>query len=385
MPQHFPLFAFIRVYLRLILIGLLLSGMTSVSTAQTWERLPDMPVAVAAPAVSVAGRNVVVTGGVVLGGGATTAIQVMDLDRFSWTLPLKLNTPRYQHAQITLNDGRILVAGGRTRLPAASPEATRSCELIAADLSQIKPTADLPMPIRSPTLHKLPDGRVAAVDYQVLAVFDPANETWTVVCPLLAPRREHASLLLDDGSILIGGGIGQAFFERVDLAAGKSTLLSARLPSGLDDLEMVALPGGRAWVIGGQTLDGQTTDRTWVLSFDADGNSRLEDGPALGLPGGVADHVVVVTPGGVVVSGGESQNGRHDTELSDSFRLDPATLTVQRLPSTEIAHDDAAGFCDGDWAVVLGGQVEASFLGARVPTPIRAVHRVKLGGEIEGR
>jgi len=358
----------------------LLCGLPSAAAAQTWERLPDMPVAAAALAVSVAGRNAVVTGGVVLGGGATGAVQVMDLDGLAWTLPLALNTPRYQHAQVTLQDGRILVAGGRTRLPAVAPEATRSCELIAADLSAVNPTADLPMPMRSPTLHLLPDGRVAAVDYQVLAIFDPQAETWTVLCPLLAPRREHASLLLDDGSILIGGGIGQATFERVDLAAGKSRLLSARLPRGLDDLEMAALPGGRVWVIGGQTLDGQTTDQTWVLSFDAEGNSRLEDGPALGLPGGVADHVVVVTPGRIIVSGGESQAGVHDTELNDSFLLDPATLSVKRLPSTEIAHDDAAGFCDGGWAVVLGGQVEASFLGARVPTPIRAVHRVRLGG-----
>ncbi|MEZ6192525.1 MAG: hypothetical protein R3C45_14715 [Phycisphaerales bacterium] len=211
--------------LLLIVVALLTAPVRA--NGPEWERLPDMPVAVAAPAVSVAGRNAVVTGGVVLGGGATAAVQVMGLDGFSWTLPLKLNTPRYQHAQITLGDGRILVAGGRTRLPAASPEATRSCELIASDLSQIKPTADLPMPMRSPTLHLLPDGRVAAVDYQVLAVFDPANETWTVVCPLHAPRREHASLLLADGSILIGGGIGQASFERVDLSTGNSTLLAA--------------------------------------------------------------------------------------------------------------------------------------------------------------
>lgn len=361
----------------------LLCGLPRAVAAQTWERLPDMPVAVAAPAASVRGRSAVVTGGVVLGGGATGAVQAMDLDGLTWTLPTVLNTPRYQHAQVTLQDGRILVAGGRTRLPGLMPEATRSCELIAADLSAVNPTADLPVPMRSPTLHLLNDGRVAAVDYQVLAVFDPAEQTWAVASPLMHSRREHASLLLDDGTILIAGGIGQASFERVDLEKGQSRVLSARLPKGLDDLAMVALPGGRVWVIGGQSLDGQTTDQTWVLSFDAEGGSRLDPGPALGLPGGVADHVVVVTPNGVVVSGGESQNGPHDTELSDSFHLDPGALTVRPLPATQIAHDDAAGFSDGDWAFVLGGQVKASFLGARVPTPIRAVHRIRLDGSVE--
>lgn len=348
-----------------------------------WERLPDMPVAAAAPAVSVSGRRAVVTGGVVLGGGATSAVQVLDLDGLSWTLSAALNTPRYQHAQVTLDDGRILVAGGRTRLPGLQPEATRSCELIAADLSEVKRTADLPVPMRSPTMHLMPDGRVAAVDLQVLAVFDPKDESWSVAAPLLQPRREHASLLLADGTILIAGGIGQATFERVDLAQGQSRVLAARLPRAIDDLEMVELPGGRVWVIGGQSMDGQTTDQTWVLTLDGaeEDASRLKSGPALGLPGGVADHVVVVTPGGIVVSGGESQNDMHDTELADSFWLDPVTLTVRRLPATAIAHDDAAGFRDGDWAVILGGQVKTSFLGAEVPTPVRAVERVGVGGE----
>ena len=118
------------------------------------------------------------------------------------------------------------------------------------------------------------------------------------------------------------------------------------------------------------------------------------DGPRLGLPGGVADHVVIQTPGGIVVVGGETQHERKDTELSAAFllappevqprkfpRKAPGTLTVRRLPDTPIAHDDAAGFGYGNSAVVLGGQVKASLLGATVPTPIRAVDRIELGDE----
>ena len=354
---------------------------TTDTVGPSWERLPDMPIATAAPAVSVQGRRAVVSGGVVLGSGASVAVQVLDLDGLTWSLPTMLNTPRYQHGQITLNDGRILIVGGRTRLPAATPQATRSCELISADLAASEPTADLPVPMRSPTLHLLNDGRVAAVGMLVTAVFDPEQAAWTIAAPLRQVRREHASVMLKDGTILVGGGIGRSTFERVDLVEGKSRELRARLPIGRDDLAMVPLPDGRVWIIGGQAIDGQTTDQTWLLTLDDEKSgvkSRLEDGPALGLAGGVADHVVIQTPNGVVVVGGESQNGRHDTELADAFWLDPERLTVRRLPATQIAHDDAAGFLDGDWAVVLGGQVKAPFLGVPVPTPIRAVHRIKL-------
>lgn len=344
-----------------------------------WERLGDMPIAVAAPAVSVAERRAVVTGGVVLGSGTSTAVQVLDLDEMVWSLPIVLNTARYQHGQVTLDDGRVLVVGGRTRLPAARPVATVSCELISADLTACEPTGELPMPMRSPTLHKLGDGRVAAVGGHVVAVFDPEEAAWDVAVPLKFARNEHTSLVLADGTILIGGGIGRSGFVRVDLARGEAEILEARLPTALDDLAMVRLEDGRVWVIGGQGIDGETTDRTWVLTLDDENGSRIEDGPVLGLAGGVADHVVLETPSGIVVSGGESQNGRHDTELADAFWLDPRALTVRRLPATEIAHDDAAGFVDGDWAVVLGGQVKAPFLGVPVPTPIRAVHRIMLG------
>jgi hypothetical protein len=358
----------------------LLCGLPSVIQGQAWERLADMPVAVAAPAVSVVGRRAVVTGGVLLGGGPSDAVQVLDLDKLTWSLAAGLNTARYQHAQVTLGDGRILVVGGRARRPGNRPHPLVSCELIDLDKGVSEPTADLPMPMRSPTLHLLPDGRAAAIGNHIVAVYDPEQGAWTIGSPLMQPRRGHASLVLEDGTILVAGGIGRSSFERVDLAKGSSILMQARLAIPLDDLALAPLPGGRVWVIGGQGLDGQTTDQTWVLSVGPESDSGLAPGPALGVANGVADHVVIQTPNGIVVSGGESQRGRADTELADAFWLDPKTLAVRRLPSTEIAHDDAVGLCDGGWAIVFGGQVKESFLGAEVPTPIRAVHRIMLPG-----
>ncbi len=351
----------------------------------SWERLADMPVAVAAPGVSVVGRRAVVTGGVLLGGGAGDAVQVFDLDGLTWSLGGALVTGRYQHGQVTLRDGRVLVVGGRSRVPGHDGESLKGCELIDLDagegLGVSVAVGDLPMPMRSPTVHLLGDGRVAAVGNHVVAVFDPVGLTWTIGSTLQQARREHASVLLGDGALLVAGGIGRWTFERVDLERGTSILMEARLPTALDDLAMVRLPDGRLWVIGGQRLDGETTDQTWVLTVGVDGESSLVDGPRLGVADGVADHVVISTPDGIVVAGGESQRGRVDTELADAFWLDPGRLTVRRLPKLEIAHDDAAGVSDGGWAIMFGGQVKASFLGKKVPTPIRAVHRIRLDGE----
>ncbi len=378
------LFVLIRVHLWLTFGGVfaLLCGLGPAVQAQTWESLPEMPIAVAAPAVSVAGRRAVLTGGMTLGGGASTAVQVMDLDTFEWTEPMQLQTARYQHAQITLPDGRVLVAGGRSsRVPGQLREGIKQCELIDLEKNTVTPTGDLPMPMHSPTLHMLADGRVVVAGGHAVAVLDLGQGVWTTVAPLSQVRREHDSLILGDGTLLLVGGIRNWSIERVDLAAGTVTRLKSNLPTGIDDLAVTPLPDGRVWIIGGQGMDGATLDQTWVLTVGEGKESTLEDGPRLGIETGVADHVLIRTPHGVVVSGGESQQGRMDTELADAFWLDPATLGVCRLPSTEIAHDDAAGLNDGPWAIVFGGQVKESFLGVKVPTPVRAVHRIRLDSD----
>lgn len=374
------LFVCNRVYLRLIAFGVVvvLCGWPTGVRGQAWEAIAEMPIAVAAPAVSVRGREAVVTGGVLLGGGASTVVQVLDLDGLTWSQPMSMLTARYQHAQMTLADGRILIVGGRGRIPGHNGVPLKSCELIDLAENQNATVGDLPMPMRSPTLHGLPDGRVAAVGHHVVAVLDLETLEWSVASSLKQPRREHVSHRLADGTLLIVGGIGRWTIERVDLNQTTSLVMDARLPTALDDLAMVPLPDGRLWIIGGQGLDGTTTDQTWLLTVGEGRDSRLEPGPALGVEHGLADHVVVTTPGGAVVCGGESQQGRVDTELADAFWLDTNTLEVHRLPATEIAHDDAVGFCDGGWAYVMGGQVKESFLGAKVPTPIRAVHRIRL-------
>jgi hypothetical protein len=358
--------------------------MGSAVQGQTWQRVADLPTAVAAPAVSISDRVAVVTGGVVLGGGASGAVQVLDMDGLTWsTAAATLNTPRYQHAQVTLADGRLLVIGGRpSRVPGQPNPPLAGCEIIAADLSQSAIVGDLPMPMRTPTAHLLPDGRVLAIGNRIAAVFDPGpggTDQWRPMMALSQPRSGHASVLLPDGSVLVGGGIGRSSFERIDPDKQASVPMRVRLPITLDDLAMVLLSDGRIWVIGGQSVGGATTDRTWLLTVGVDGESSLVEGPRLGRAAGVADHVAVVTANGIVVAGGESQQGRVDTELAAAFWLDPVGLTVAALPPTDVAHDDAVGFSDRGWAYVVGGQVSGSFLGVKVPTPVRAVHRIRLG------
>ena len=112
----------------------------------TWQDLPNAPVAVMAPAASISGRNWIVTGGIRADGTPNPDVLSLDLDHLTWSTPTRLEHPRFHHDQVTLEDGRVLVIGGRRFGDDARYEALTSCELITGDRSAPRPTC----PNRSP-------------------------------------------------------------------------------------------------------------------------------------------------------------------------------------------------------------------------------------------
>jgi hypothetical protein len=334
-----------------------------------------LPLAVISPAASITDTKLIVTGGLTLGGGASPAIQIMDLSAsdMKWSTPFLLRNARFRHAQITLLDGRILIIGGSGREIGNRSAALASCELITADLTQSQPAAPLPTSMACPTAHLLPDGRGLAIGDSLAAIYDPQLNTWTAAIALHDFRREHASLLLPDGGVLVLGGIGKSSLERIDPTLGVTSLLPVRFKAPLDDMAATLLPDGRIWVLAGQIPGGNTTDQTWLINLSA---RTIIPGPSLNVPGGVADHKLLATPRGLILVGGESQLNDHDTELGLSLWLDPVSLSVHRLTDTDLAHDDAAAVTYRDTVIVVGGEVTGSFWGIPMPTPVRAVHQL---------
>src|SRR5690606_15169193 len=200
-----------------------------------WHALPEMPMGVVAPAASVAGDRLVVTGGITLGAGTSDLVQVMDLRTQRWVTTYRLAHPRWGHAQVTLDDGRVLVVGGRVHHPTDRMSNERSCELI--DLAHGEaPAADLPRALSTPTLHKLDDGRVVAAGGRIVTIYDPQTDAWSEPIALHQYRKEHDALLLDARTLLVAAGTGMQTFERVDLVAGESQyVLDPRLPINVDD------------------------------------------------------------------------------------------------------------------------------------------------------
>lgn len=111
--------------------------------------------------------------------------------------------------------GAVLVAGGQTELATA----TRSAELYDQASDRWRPTADLGVPRFAHTATLLDDGRVIVVGGVVTEpergltplaaaeVYDPVSGVWTPTTPLIPARANHTATRLGDGKVLVAGGL----------------------------------------------------------------------------------------------------------------------------------------------------------------------------------
>ena len=318
-----------------------------------WRRLADMPTGVFDAAISRCEDRLVITGGFDAEFQSVNKIQILDLNTLSWRTGPPMRLPRTFHTQTTLADGRILITGGLVGRVRDQLRETASCEMIDLEAGTSTPVAPLHRTISDHTAHRLPNGWVVVIGGLWAQAYDPLLDKWVRRVQLGERRRAHASCLLDEGRVLIVGGLGRSTIEVVDVEQRTSRTLAVELPQPLDDLCATSLGEGRIWIAGGQiTRTGQTTDRSYFLTLDP---PTLAAGPDLGIDGGCADHFMVQLGRHVLVGGGEAQQTA-ERELAATRLLDTRTDALLAMPDMHIAHDDALAWAlDPQRALVIGG------------------------------
>lgn len=361
----------------------------------TWQPLAPLPVPVFLGHAQVVDSKIVVTGGITAQGATCRLVQVYDPTLDRWQQYPAMLAGRFFHKSFAVGPGRLMLVGGmdRTGLTAASSVSASALELISFKATPVGLVVTGAQPATAPkrarwtmpTIHRLDEQRVAVVTGSDVRIFDAKGMTWQTTIRLRKQRHAHGSALLTDGRLVVVGGARHASIELVDLDTGTSTLLKVKLPGGLDDMAVLPMADGRAWIIGGQWSDsGDTTDRTWLLSVTGEA-SQLIDGPRLSVAAGVSDQLVHIDRNRSLawLVGGESQQNGKDTELADAFRLDLKTATVTRLPPMPTPHDDAMAVALDGQLVVIGGQITGALAGRAVPIALSAVAAMPIHAPID--
>src|SRR4051794_20827549 len=229
----------------------------------------------AAPSVQLADGRVLAAGGVWLPGYARRDAAVFDPKTASWTATGNLRLQRYGHGLARLNDGRVLVIGGVPSNECASATYASVTEIWdpATGLFTTEGIGTMVNPRVGAAVVTLNDGRVLAAGgwnrcgttYVASEIFDPKTLTWSATGDLNAPRQGAAAVLLPDGRVLIAGGTGPDPFrvaldtaEIYDPSKGMWTLTGSMFKkrfwsseSDADQGHLVLLPDGHVLTAGG--------------------------------------------------------------------------------------------------------------------------------------
>ena len=242
--------------------------------------------------------------------GAVTLTEIYDPVNDSWKKSSALLTSRWGHTATLLDDGRVLVAGGKNN---SSP----------------------------------------AVESEI---FDPDTETWVSAGQMIYERTDHTASLLSDGRVLIAGGftyVPISYSEIYDVENGWVKTENLMGPRHMHSA--VPLNDGQVLVIGGKA--GLFTNLTRVELYDSDSGSWSIKGK---MPVALWGHTAIpLDCENVLIVGGKRNDG---SSFNLAYLFNTSTggyQTTGKMNVPRFAH--SATKISGGSVVVTGGYINPSF------------------------
>jgi anti-sigma factor RsiW len=211
--------------------------------------------------------RLLITGGLDANISVTASAEIYDPRTGAFSLAGTMKWPRFGHRATLLRDGRVLITGG---LGPDWPQTARA-EIYDPQTGTFTAIESLKVARADHTATLLKDGRVLLaggssgprMSSDVVAsaeIFDPSSERFISTEAMNVPRHKHSATLINEGHVLIIGGIsattwssgGNASAEIFDPAAGSFTSTgSMSLPRYKIRDAVVRLPTGQVLVAGG--------------------------------------------------------------------------------------------------------------------------------------
>jgi hypothetical protein len=304
------------------------------------------------------GRLLVVGG--YRGNGGNDTAELRDAARGVFAMTGNLIDERYFHTATLLEDGRVLVVGGRGN----THSALSSAELWDVGSETFSATGPLGEARMFHTATLLADGRVLVVggmssetDAPVAEaeLWDPGTGTFGPAGTLIHPRAWHTATGLPDGRVLVAGGPAEAelWDPATETFNAAGMLGEARwwtTASLLDD--------GRVLVVGGMAGEGFVDNAVAVGSAELWDPDRQSFGPAGRLIQARGIHTATLLPDGrvLVVGGASDAIGGPPKPLVSAELWDRTTDAFGSAASlAEARAGHTATLLDDGRVVVVGG------------------------------
>lgn len=303
-----------------------------------------------------------------IAGGGSTAADLYDTRSEVWRTTGPMTTARRSASATLLSTGRVLIAGGL-----AGTAGLASAELYDPATETFSLTGSLAANRFGHTATRLGTGEVlivggqstsmvngvlTTVDIATSELYDPATGTFLPADALAQSRSGHTATLLDNGTVLIAGGVNAAAgaldsAELYDPATREFTAVPA-MTRRMVSHTATLLRNGRVLIAGGD--DGVSTIGTSQAElYDPVANLFTAIPTPLTAPR--TGHAAVrLANGDVLITGGADSTG----DLNTAEVYDPALNTFRATGqmTTRRVHHTATALAHG-LVLVAGGAISA--------------------------
>ncbi|AUX23564.1 uncharacterized protein SOCEGT47_040910 [Sorangium cellulosum] len=353
---------------RVLVTGGYNSGSLELSSAEifdpsslTWTAAPSMSIHRNGHAATLLpDGKVLVTGGTASSSShsSTATVEVYDPVTNAWTGLQSMTDLRTLHTATLLQDGKVLVTGGRRYVPPSSTTALASTEIYDPAAMQWVSTPLMANAHgwRAATL--LHDGRVLAagadgVSHTSADLYDPATDTWTEAAPMAGSHRWHTLTRLGNDKVLVAGDSSTTVATNAELYDPATDTWSSVGSSTVSRYEHTAtlLADGKVLLIGGRQAGTSSTLLATTALYDPATNTWTAKA-SMSAPR-FGHTATLLGSGEVLVTGGFSTTAYAAT----AEIYDPATDTWSPATSMSSArmYHTATLLSDGD-VLILGGE-----------------------------
>jgi hypothetical protein len=247
---------------------------------------------------------------------------------------------------VRLSDGRVLITGGRqNRSNGITLLRTQTAEIYEPDTDEFAPTGSMADVRAGHTATLLNDGRVLVVggidasdgidNLASAEIYDPETGKFGATGSLLQGRAHHTATLLDDGRVLIAGGYGGGTLslesaEIYDPETGKFSATGS-MAAARRDATAAMLADGRVLIAGGLDQYATSALASAEIYDPATGEFSATGSMATARTGFAA---MGLEDGRVLVAGGMDTKG---SPLTSAETYDPATGEFSPAGSTSAA------------------------------------------------